>query len=265
MIFGKISDVFRSLFLKRRTNAFLDHPVIDPDAFEYVGVIQFQHQNFKNSKDFHTKVLSLVKAAKTEGAQIVLFPAGMNMELYSVPEENLSGNQISKIEDECLKIFSNVASIEKIYVGYADLVKGMKIYHFINGNGKSVEGNTFTIYNVKVAFMDDEIDEDVDLILNPCLTKKWVGDYESFGHAWLYSQQRYSYSMESYMVGDHFTGQSGIYAPIEATDSMSGIIKQTQSKILEETLVAKIDFSILEAVKRKKNVKDEYARLLYNK
>lgn len=266
MIFEKILNFFNAFFSKRKANAFLNNSIqIKSDSFEYVGVIQFQHQSFKNAKDFHTKVLSVVKEAKDEGAQLVLFPAGMNIELYSVPEENLSGNQISKIEDECLKVFSNVAAAERVYIGYADFVKGIKIYHLLNDNGKSIDGNTFRIYNVKVAFMNDDTDEDADLILNPCLARKWIGDYESFGHAWLYSQQEYSYSLESYMVGDHFTGQSGIYAPIEATDAMSGIIKQSQSKILEEILVAKIDFSILDVVKSKKSLKDNYARLFENK
>ncbi len=267
MILGRILNFFRSLFFKKKTNAFFNRTIqIESNAFEYVGVVQFQHQNFKNAKDFHAKVLSNVEIAKMEGAQLVLFPAGMNIELYSLPEENLSENQISKIEDECLKIFSSVASTEKIYLGYADLVKGRKICHLLNSNGKLLDGNIFTIYNVKVAFMDDDINEDVDLILNPCIVKKWIGDYESFGHAWLYSQQEYVYSMESYMVGDHFIGQSGIYAPIEATESMSGIIRQAQSKLLEEILVSKIDFSDLEIAKSRKNAnKSEYARLIENK
>ncbi len=265
MTFEKILNFFRSFFSRRKTNAFLNYMTHEPSELEYVGVIQFQHQNFKSIKDFYVKVLSVVKAAKMEGSQLVLFPAGMNTELYFVPEEALSGNQISKIEDECLKVFSNVALAEKMYIGYADLIKGTKVCHLLNGNGKQVDGNKFIVYNVKVAFMNDDIDDDVDLILNSCLVKKWIGDYESFGHAWLYSQQEYAYSMESYMVGDHFTGQSGIYAPIEATESMSGIIKQAQSRLLEEVLVSKIDFSALESLKRKRNAKNAYTRLLEHK
>lgn len=266
-IFRTFLSFFQRLFFRqKKENNFFENSnniEINPDKLEYVGVVQFQHQKFKNVKDFSGKILSVVREAKEKGAELLLFPAGMNMELYFEMEEKLSENQISKIEEECLKIFSNVASNEKIYLAYADLVKGQKLFHFLNRSGKSTDENTFSILGVKSAFLEKA--NDVDLVLNPSSVKKWIGDYESFGHAWLYSQQEYVYSMESYMVGDHFTGQSGIYAPIETTDSMSGIIKQAQGKTLEEILVAKIDFSILDKVSGKKNAKNEYARLFVDK
>lgn len=259
--FRKLLDFSQKLFFKKNKNDSSENSerVKFSDELEYVGVVQFQHQNFKNVKDFYGKILSIVKEAKEKGAGFLLFPAGMNIELYFESEEKLSENQISKIEDECLKVFSNIASNEKICLAYADIVKGQKLFHFLDNNGKHEDEDIFKIFNVKSAFLEKA--HDVDLVLNPSAVKKWIGNYESFGHAWLYSQQEYVYSMESYMVGDHFIGQSGIYAPIEATESASGIIKQAQSRLLEEILIAKIDFSAIDDLKNKKNVKNEYERL----
>ncbi|MGC8610901.1 MAG: hypothetical protein ACP5LR_00260 [Athalassotoga sp.] len=253
---------FFNFFIKRKVNSFVDNQSFQDTGFSsYFGVIQFQHQNFRNWKEFHAKVLSNVKSAKGQGAKFILFPAGMNIELYANDEVSLSDGQISKAAEEVLKIFCAVASAENVYIAYADFVKGQKIFHMIGNTGKEIKGKTFEIYGSLVSFMDEDITEDVKVVLNPSLLKKWTGDYESFGHAWLFSQQRYVYSLESYIVGDHFTGQSGIYSPIEATESMSGIIKQAQSKILEEILVAHLDFNLIDEVRKKKDLKS-YARLL---
>jgi len=240
-----------------------NHSIDDKNGdFYRLAVVQYEHQNFKSSKDFHAKILSIVKEAKSNYAKIVLFPAGMNMELYSVTEDALSDSQLSKISEECLKIFSNVAYTEKIILSYADLFRGKRSFHLLDQNGKSIEEKIFTVEDVKISFIDYDSD-DVDLILNPSLMKKWVSDYESFAHAWLYSQQKNVFSAEAYMVGDHFVGQSGIYAPLEATDALNGILKQAQSKSLGELLIEKIDFSKIKALKVQKN--DEYDRLFANK
>lgn len=259
----KIFWSFFNSFFKRKVNSLIDNSSIDQsvNSLNHVGVVQFQHQNFKNWKDFQEKVLSNVKSAKDEGAQLILFPAGMNMELYANLEEKLSENQISKSIEESSKVFSSVASLENVYIAYADFVKGKRIFHLIGNNGKEMKEKVYEIHGIKIAFMDDEVDEEVKLVLNPSILRKWVGDYESFGHAWLFSQQRYVYSMESYMVGDHFIGQSGIYSPIEVTESSSGIIKQAQSKVLEEILVAEVNFDLIDEIKHKKSF-NPYARLL---
>ncbi len=250
-----------NFFFKRKVNSFVDNQSFETTSSDYFGVVQFQHQNFRNWKEFHARILSNVKNAKGQGARFILFPAGMNIELYTGDESALSDGQISKATDETLKIFCAIASSENVYIAYADLVKGQRVFHMIGNTGKEVKGKTFEIYGSVVSFMDEEIDENVKVVLNPLLLKRWTGDYESFGHAWLFSQQKYVYSLESYIVGDHFIGQSGIYSPIEATESMSGIIKQAQSKILEEILVAHLDFSLIDEVRKKKDLKS-YARLL---
>ncbi|BBJ28014.1 carbon-nitrogen hydrolase family protein [Athalassotoga saccharophila] len=250
-----------NFFFKRKVNSFVDNQSFQDTASDYFGVIQFQHQNFKSWKEFHAKILSNVKSAKGQGAKFILFPAGMNIELYTSDEGTLSDGQISKAADEVLKIFCAVASSENVYIAYADLVRGQRVFHMIGNTGKEMKGKIFEIYGSIVSFMDEDIPDDVKVVLNPLLLKKWTGDYESFGHAWLFSQQKYVYSLESYIVGDHFIGQSGIYSPIEATESMSGIIKQAQSKILEEILVSHLDFNLIDEIRMKKDLKS-YARLL---
>ncbi len=262
-LFREFLDHIKKLFHSRQDTILVqrEDENLKLDELKYFAVVQFEHANFRSAKELQNKIREIVREAiLSSHVQFILFPAGMNLELYSTSQDSLSDNQISRMSDECLKVFSNVASAEKVFIAYADLVRGKKIFHILNSNGKVIVEDPMIVMGIKITFFESS--GDIDLFLAPSFTKKWIGDYESFAHAWLYSQQECVYTMEAYMVGDHYTGQSGIYAPIEATDALNGIIKQAQSKNFGEILIAELDFS---KIKEARSKNSEYDRLFANK
>ncbi len=223
-----------------------------------VAAIQMKFETFRNVKDFYEKILFIVREAKDSEAQMVCFPAGMNLLLQPVAESRVSQIQRQRIAETVSKIFSDIAATEEVYLSEAEIVGNTVIKKIWNPRGKRIEGRIFSIDQKRVAFLEEQAD-DVHLILNPMVSTVWFNDYESFSHAWLRSQQNSAYSVESYMVGGSFSGKSGIYGPIEVTDSRNGIIASANSELFQDVVVADLDFEAVERLK--KNQPKGYERL----
>lgn len=218
-----------------------------------VAAVQVKFQLFKSVKDFYRSVLSSVKDAKNKGAQLVCFPEGMNLEFQPISYDIMSDSQRVKVSDMYSKVFKDIAVSEGIYISEAQKLKRkvMKTLWTPEGS-KFSEEKMLSCAGRKIAFLElkGKLQEGVQVVVNPTWARMWMGDYESFRGAWLLSQQEYVFSVESYMVGNfsgmQFVGKSGIYAPIEITDSQNGILALSKNETSGDVIVADLDFERLE-------------------
>ena len=234
-----------------------------------VAAVQIKFQTFKNVRDFYYSVLKKVKEAKEQGAQLICFPKGMNLELQPISHDIMSVSQCTHISELYSKVFTDISTNEEVYVSEAQKWRNSVVKSIWTPDGRRLTGNIMNCGGRKISFLEENYTQDdkIELVLNPSMTHFWMGDYESFRSAWLFSQQMYVYSVESYMVGNYkgtqFSGKSGIYGPIEVTNSQNGILALSKSENLEDLIVAELNFTDLERVSNL--VRDKgYERLLSN-
>lgn len=267
---NELKKFFSSFLFIKRTH-FQPHVSLkhtrEGSKISRVAAVQIRFQAFKNVKDFYYSVLKNIEEAKEQGAQLICFPEGMNLELQPISHNIMSNSQRTYISELYSKVFMDISTNEGVYISEAQKWRNTVIRSVWTPDGRRLSGERMNCGGRKISFFKEEcnFDDNIELVLNPTMTRVWMGDYESFGNAWLLSQQVYVYSVESYMVGNYdgtqFLGKSGIYGPIEVTNSQNGILALSKSESLEDLIVAELNFSRLERVVN--FVKDKnYDRLL---
>ena len=242
-----------------------------PEKLSRVAAVQVKFQIFKSVKEFHNGILNIVRKAKDKGAQLICFPERMNLELQPIPYNMMSDSQRLKISNMYSKVFKDIVVNEGVYISEAQRLDGKSVRTLWTPEGSDLsEEKVMSCVGKKVAFFDSKSKskEGVQLVINPRWAHVWMSDYESFKGAWLLSQQKYVFSVESYMVGNfsgmQLVGKSGIYAPIEITDSRNGILALSKSETQGDVIIADLNFERLEKfVKTLEN--KGYDRLLLKK
>ena len=254
---NELKKFFSSFLFMKRTRfqprASLKRVKQESEIFR-VAAVQIRFQAFKKVKDFYYSVLKNVENAKEQGAQLICFPEGMNLELQPISHDIMSHSQCTHISELYSKIFMNISINEGVYISEAQKWGNTVVRSIWTPDGRRLNGERVSCGGRKIVFFKEgyNCDDKIDLVLNPAMTRVWTGDYESFRNAWLLSQQMYVYSVESYMVGNYkgtqFLGKSGIYGPIEVTNSRNGILALSKSESFEDLIIAELNFTRLEKV-----------------
>ncbi len=254
---NKLKKFFSSFLFIKRTR-FQPHVSIkhtkQGSKISRVAAVQIRFQAFKNVNDFYYSVLKNIEEAKEQGAQLICFPEGMNLELQPISHNIMSDSQRTYISELYSKVFMDISTNEGVYISEAQKWRNTTIKSIWTPDGHRLSGERMNCGGRKIGFFGEEnyFDDKIELVLNPAMTRAWMGDYESFRSAWLLSQQVYVYAVESYMVGNYegtqFFGKSGIYGPIEVTNSQNGILALSKSESLEDLIVAELDFTRLEKI-----------------
>ncbi len=251
----RIRSFFSSFVFIKRTrfqSSLSAKNVSYPEKFSKVAAVQVKFQPFKSVRDFHRSVLNDVKEAKRKGAQLICFPEGMNLELQPISYDVMSDSQKLKISNMYSKVFKDIAINENVCISEAQKLRGKITKTLWTPEGSKLSEEKMLCAGRKIAFLDPKrkLQKGVQLVINPKWAHAWMGDYESFRDAWLLSQQEYVFSVESYMVGNfsgmQLVGKTGIYAPIEVTDSQNGILALSKNETLGDVIVADLDFKRLE-------------------
>ncbi len=236
-----------------------------------VAAIQDEFRTFKSAKDFYKHVHEVVLQAKNEGAQLICFPQGMNLELNPISYKRMNSLQKKKIFEVYTSIFKDISCLEEVYIEESSVNEGIFMGRIWTPQGemmskKMVECDEKKIY---VSQFDSDFDEEFDLGASVYLFPRFgnVGHRErTISKAWMLAQQDYVFSVESKLVGNYsnkkLIGRSALYAPLELTKLGDGILAISNSSDEGEVVVADVNFDALNELKWMSKLSD-YERVLF--